>query len=471
MCISFLFPSNIFVFSFIEGLRQKILKTYPLHQSLQENNSVTLLDTLNNTVLVFYPEDINYYEFIPLLVSFIVMFVYYYFSVRKIDFIKSRFGLAFTALMTVLGSLAMTMGVCFFFGVSLSLQGKEVFPYMVILVGLENVLVLTKSVLATPPHLDAKIRVAQGMAREGWSITKNLLLEITILTIGLFTFVPAIQEFCIFAITGLISDFFLQMLFFSTVLGIDIRRMENEIEKTNPNFRSSLYQSHVYYNKSYGISKTGMNRSKSHPRLSSYPSVGSNINTESEKKIPKRLRLVNVWARTRFFQRAFMILMVVWIMMFVYKSGIVESYFLKNKTTKQELHLQENTSYSSINLLPLPETNAEISFTPQTNDYLVHVKNYSDEIAKLKHSDFAPWMKLSIQHWPSILRKYNISLSGRSIAVLPTIHVSHIITPEQAVLIRNPEEKYSSKFQWHTLAAALDPIDFGGKYFSVIKVA
>lgn len=445
---------------FVEGLKQKILKSYPLHQNFQEDNSI---DTLNNTVLVFYPEDINYYEFIPLLVSFIVMFVYYYFSVRKIDFIKSRFGLAFTAVMTVLLSLTMTMGICFFFGVSLSLQGKEIFPYMLVLVGLENVLVLTKSVLATPPHLDAKIRVAQGMAKEGWSIIKNLLLEITILTIGLFTFVPAIQEFCLFAITGLICDFFLQMLFFTTVLGIDIRRMENEIEKTNPNSRNSLYQSNIYYNRSYGVSKTGMNRSKSHPRLSSYQ-VSSNINSESDKKIPKRLRLVNVWARTRFFQRSFMILMVTWIMMFVYKSGFIENYFLQKQAEQvQKDFLQENTSYSSIHLLPLPETKTDISFISHNNDYLVY-KNYTDEVAKLKHSDFAPWMKLSIQHWPSILRKYNISLSGRSVAVLPTIHISHIITPEQAALIRNPEEKYNAKFQWHTLAAALDPIDFGGKF-------
>lgn len=34
------------------------------------------------------------------------------------------------------------------------------------------------------------------------------------------------QEFCLFAVVGLVSDFFLQMLFFTTVLSIDIRRME-----------------------------------------------------------------------------------------------------------------------------------------------------------------------------------------------------------------------------------------------------
>lgn len=69
----------------------------------------------------------------------------------------------------------------------------QVFPYLVVTVGLENILVLTKSVVSTPPHLDSKIRVAQGLSREGWSITKNLLTELTILTVGLFTLVPSIQ--------------------------------------------------------------------------------------------------------------------------------------------------------------------------------------------------------------------------------------------------------------------------------------
>lgn len=39
---------------------------------------------------------------------------------------------------------------------------SEIFPYLVMLIGLENVLVITKSVVSTPVHLDVKIRVAQG---------------------------------------------------------------------------------------------------------------------------------------------------------------------------------------------------------------------------------------------------------------------------------------------------------------------
>lgn len=45
----------------------------------------------------------------------------------------------------------------------MSVDSSEVFPYLVIMVGVENILVITKSVVSTPVDLDVKIRVAQGI--------------------------------------------------------------------------------------------------------------------------------------------------------------------------------------------------------------------------------------------------------------------------------------------------------------------
>lgn len=56
-------------------------------------------------------------------------------------------------------------------------------------------------------------------------------------------------------------------------------------------------------------------RSRSTPRLS-YPTP--------PPKVPKRLRLVHFWARTRIVQRAFMLCMVIWIGGIVYSAGILE---------------------------------------------------------------------------------------------------------------------------------------------------
>ena len=36
------------------------------------------------------------------------------------------------------------------------------FPYLVVAIGVENIVVITTSVVTTPVHLDVKLRVAQG---------------------------------------------------------------------------------------------------------------------------------------------------------------------------------------------------------------------------------------------------------------------------------------------------------------------
>lgn len=53
---------------------------------------------------------------------------------------------------------------------SASVSSREIFPYLVVVIGLENVLVLTKSVVSTPVDLEVKLRIAQGEIQlwENW---------------------------------------------------------------------------------------------------------------------------------------------------------------------------------------------------------------------------------------------------------------------------------------------------------------
>jgi len=51
---------------------------------------------------------------------------------------------------------------------SVPVSFREIFPYLVVVIGLENVLVLTKSVVSTPVDLEVKLRIAQGM-QPAWS--------------------------------------------------------------------------------------------------------------------------------------------------------------------------------------------------------------------------------------------------------------------------------------------------------------
>ncbi|KPP65228.1 hypothetical protein Z043_116372 [Scleropages formosus] len=163
---------------FLGSLRSRLKQLHPsANCSLREEHMVH----------VHFKEEIGVAELIPLVTTYIILFAYIYFSTRKIDMVKSKWGLALAAVVTVLSSLLMSVGLCTLFGLTPTLNGGEIFPYLVVVIGLENVLVLTKSVVSTPVDLEVKLRIAQ---------------------------------------VGLVSDFFLQMLFFTTVLSIDIRRME-----------------------------------------------------------------------------------------------------------------------------------------------------------------------------------------------------------------------------------------------------
>lgn len=363
---------------YIQSLKEKLLHYYPPPQ-INQGNQQQQQNEKSSITYIFYPGEFKMWEFLPLSIAFVLLFTYVYFSVRKIDVIRSRFLLALCAAITILGSLVMSLGLCFFFGLTISLQSKDIFPYLVILLGLENCLVITRSVVSTDETFDVKIRVAQALSKEGWHISKTLLTEITILTIGLATFVPVIQEFCVFAIVGLLSDYMLQMLLFSTILAMNIKRPEYSTEaKHLPKMMLSFTGNSMaagnhsptssgngygfcngrpdfrFFGNANGSSTAGgsngafspppfgsFHRSQSHPKLAfadfnnlnnanelnKRSSIALN-STNAQDKIPKRLKIVNFWARTRFFQRAFMVWMSVWICSIIYNSGYLENLFV-----------------------------------------------------------------------------------------------------------------------------------------------
>ncbi|XP_035792380.1 sterol regulatory element-binding protein cleavage-activating protein-like [Anopheles albimanus] len=551
--------------SYMQSLKQKLIRAYPLHQKEHEHplpaddatklaepsetasGSPTVSASTSNQqpsapgsgpgavpqpqsiMYIFYPGEFNWHEVLPQCIAFCVLFSYVYFSVRKIEAIRSRLMLASCAVLTVLGSLLMSLGLCFFFGLTISFQSKGVYPYLVILVGLENVLVITKSVLTTDNNLDVKIRVAQGLSREGWSITKNLLTEITILTGGLATFVPVIQEFCIFAMVGLVSDFLLQMLFFATVLALDIKRVEYSTEVRrlpkmlyfNSELRRGAGAQPGCASAPLDVLHNGsMHRSRSHPKLAGLeqslaghkkPSgslSGGAVGGKASAKIPKRLRIVNFWARTRFFQRGFMIWMVLWISNIIYNAGLIEELFVidRNITAAGGSHA---TAGAPLDAAAGPatmhrfeqglgggefggdgggggDTNGDpaIGRSAEMDRFgyskLVAaagagmegmlggggggdrgIPNVTEQLNRLKHPDYYETVyQLSNFHWSSILKQYNVSLSGRYVTVLPAIKLSHAVSPQTAVTLRNAEEKAPHHFQWKALAVALDPLDF-----------
>ena len=91
-----------------------------------------------------------------------VLFLYYKYEIFLFYYIylqvKSKWGLAISAVVTVVASLLMSISICAVFGVTPSVNSGEIFPYLVVIIGLENVLVLTRSVVSTPLNLEVRNR-------------------------------------------------------------------------------------------------------------------------------------------------------------------------------------------------------------------------------------------------------------------------------------------------------------------------
>ncbi|XP_049801846.1 sterol regulatory element-binding protein cleavage-activating protein [Schistocerca nitens] len=493
---------------FLDGLHQRLRRLYPLHQGGVQNLDTTYKNE-NNLLHVYYPGKFSARAVAPLIATLVAIFVYVYFSLRKVELIKSKLGIAFAVVITVLASLLMSVGLCFSFGLTLSMSGRDYYPYLVVIVGLENVIILTKSIVSTPPHLDAKIRVAQGLSREGWSITKNLLTEVTILTFGLFTLVPAIQEFCIFAVVALLSDFFLQVVFFSTVLAADIRRADLSGLDGSSGVSSTPYTAAVsrssFLSADVGDSvagrRSGLHRSRSHPRLestsASYPAsivappLGRTYNSAAVL-IPKRLRVVHFWARTRIVQRGFMVFMVVWIAAIVYDSGIIEQLLpdgggttwhptdsVSDFSVENKQKTVENSVYDGPEKRAIPPllTDSKDKGSNGGNHYSNGNSNGGSILSGLPCQKLLPqpsrWEPVvsvkEARRWQAALQLYNISVSGHYITVLPPLHLLAPVSPQAARIARHPDDipgslspgsSGSGPPGWETLAAALDSGDF-----------
>ncbi|CAG0897071.1 unnamed protein product [Darwinula stevensoni] len=389
---------------------------------------------------VFYPTQVTFMEVLPILATLVAIFSYMSFSVYKMELLKSKFVMAFSAVLTVIASLCVSLGVCSLLGLSFHWTGKEVLPYLVLVIGLENTLVLTRSVVSTPSSLDVKIRVAQGLSKEGWSITKNLLAEMTILTVGFLTFIPSMQEFCLFAFVAIVSDFFLQLTFFATILSIDIRRLDLDEASTLPRHKVQQGQHHRTYSRSSSIGGGGH-----------YPSyvVAASYGAPFVVHLPRRLRLVYFWAQVRFFQRCFLVFMIIWLSFIIYQVGILSSLaFLAIPTNGSSTpHSQSHLSQKTSSIHP----NAKLSGRNAS----------TSEDMRLMHRDLRIHVQLPPSHWPTLFGIYNMSLWGQYITILPPILLSLSVDPEDVKRWRHPQDvDASDKLHKRGFApAALDSFD------------
>jgi WD domain, G-beta repeat len=176
--------------------------------------------------------------------------------------------------------------------------------------------------------------------------------------------------------------------------------------------------------------------------------------------------------------------MVLWISNIIYTSGIIENIFMidnninNNNNNNDDINISNNinnidnnnNSNNSSNEQTEAINNYDSMVRNLSNimmDYAKNVQwssknaehNMTDKIQKLKHPHYDMSNKLSSFHWASILKQYNITMSGHYVVILPAIKISHVQPAEVTLKVRNPNEIMPSSSKWNALTSALDPLE------------
>lgn len=130
---------------FIQNLKRTLKQRFPGSPFKSEINKSSATPNLNSnefintkTVHLYFQNQKNFTEFLPLALTFILVFIIIYFSVRKIDLIKNKFILACGSVLTIVLTLLTSIGICFWIDFNPTLNGSDILPYLVVVMGKFN---------------------------------------------------------------------------------------------------------------------------------------------------------------------------------------------------------------------------------------------------------------------------------------------------------------------------------------------
>jgi hypothetical protein len=161
-----------------------------------------------------------------LAIAYGIIVIYVALSLRRLKAFHSRFGLVVTAITQMTTSILASFTICGLLQINLAQIPQEAYPFVVLVIGLENIFRLINAVVAYPPEMMNTQRIANGMADMGHSSLASAAQNLLILWLLSLVVSPGVAAFCAFAAVALLFDYFFLLTFFLAVLSVDIRRLE-----------------------------------------------------------------------------------------------------------------------------------------------------------------------------------------------------------------------------------------------------
>ncbi|GAA6001018.1 hypothetical protein JCM10207_007376 [Rhodosporidiobolus poonsookiae] len=159
-------------------------------------------------------------------IGYILVTLYVSRYIRKLR-AHSKMGLLVTGFVELCASGIMSVSICWLLGWSLGLVPWNLLAFLVLTSGLDNMILVLRAIANTDMNLPVPQRMSQGLKAVGVEMTVLLLVE-EFMAGALLSFVEinVMREWIRFGAVVLVVDYFLELTFFSTVLSIDIQRLE-----------------------------------------------------------------------------------------------------------------------------------------------------------------------------------------------------------------------------------------------------
>lgn len=205
------------------------------HQSLLQLESQTSSSTTEyhmsgsvegNRLFEYRFQPLSFRQNSALAIAYGIIAIYVAISLRRLKAFHSRFGLVVTALTQITTSIVASFTICGLLGINLAQIPQEAYPFVVLVIGLENIFRFINAVLAYPPEMMNTQRIANGLGDIGMASVASAGQNLLILWVMSMVVSPGVAAFCVFAAVALLFDYFFLFTFFLAVLSVDIRRLE-----------------------------------------------------------------------------------------------------------------------------------------------------------------------------------------------------------------------------------------------------
>ncbi|KAF2495792.1 hypothetical protein BU16DRAFT_356579 [Lophium mytilinum] len=155
-----------------------------------------------------------------------LMALYVLASLGKMRAVTSRFGLAITVVCKMSAAIVASFTICGMLKINLAHIPREAYPFVVLVIGLDNIFRLINEVLANPPEMPTIHRIGNALGEVGHLSLAQTLQNLLLLWLLSRVVSPGVAAFCAFAAVALVFDFVFHLTFFLAVLSVDVRRLE-----------------------------------------------------------------------------------------------------------------------------------------------------------------------------------------------------------------------------------------------------